>query len=175
MLDRAGQYVGNYRLMRLLGRGGFAQVYLGEHRRLGTQAAIKLLATHLIDSDIEQFLVEARTIARLEHSHIIRILDFDKAEDLPFLVMSYAPNGTLRQRYPRGTRLPLERVLAYLKQAAGALQYAHDARVVHRDVKPENMLLNRQDEMWLSDFGIAVVAHSSRSQGVEEIIGTVPY
>lgn len=175
MADRVGQRLGNYHLLRLLGQGGFAQVYLGEHLRLGTQAAIKLLFTHLSEDDVEQFLAEARTLARLEHPHIIRILDFDVEQDIPFLVMSYAPNGTLRQRYPKGTRLPLGLLLTYLKQAAGALQCAHDARLVHRDIKPENMLLSRQDDILLSDFGIAVVAHSSRSQSTQEIIGTVSY
>src|SRR5690348_15999760 len=131
MGDLLGQRLGNYRLLRLLGRGGFAQVYLGEHLRLGTQAAIKVLAVHLADDDVEHFLTEARTIARLEHPHIIRILDFDVEEETPFLVMSYAPGGTLRQRHPKGTRLPLDLILSYLKQAADALQYAHDGRLIH--------------------------------------------
>ena len=175
MADRVGQRLGNYHLLRLLGQGGFAQVYLGEHLRLGTQAAIKLLFTHLPNDDVEQFLAEARSLARLEHPHIIRILDFDVEQDIPFLVMGYASHGTLRQRYPKGTRLPLETILTYLKQAAGALQCAHNARLVHRDIKPENMLLDRHDDILLSDFGIAVVAHSSRSQSTQEIIGTVSY
>jgi serine/threonine protein kinase len=175
MSDRVGQRLGNYHLLRLLGRGGFAQVYLGEHLRLGTQAAIKLLFTHLLDDDVEQFLAEARALARLEHPHIIRILDFDVEQDVPFLVMSYAPNGTLRQRYPKGTRLSPDVILLYLKQAAGALQCAHNARLIHRDIKPENMLLGQRDDILLSDFGIAVVAHSSRSQSTQEIIGTVSY
>src|SRR5258708_8454203 len=152
MHNRVGQQLGNYRLVRLLGRGGFAQVYLGEHLRLGTQAAIKLLSTHLAEGDVENFLAEARTIARLEHPHIIRILDFDVEQDIPFLVMSYAPNGTLRQCYPRGTRLPLDIILTYLKQAADALQYAHDAKLIHRDIKPENMLLGRHNEILLRDL-----------------------
>jgi WD40 repeat protein len=175
MADFIGQRLGNYRLLHLLGQGGFAQVYLGEHLRLGTQAAIKLLSTHLADVDVEKFLAEARIIARLEHPHIIRILDFDLAQDIPFLVMSYAPNGTLRQRYPKGSRLPLDSILTYLEQAAGALQYAHDGKLIHRDIKPENMLLGRHDDILLSDFGIAVVAHSSRSLNTQEIIGTVSY
>ena len=175
MVERVGQRLGNYHLVRLLGRGGFAQVYLGEHLRLGTQVAIKMLFTHLPDDDVERFLVEARSLARLEHPHIIRILDFDVEQDIPFLVMSFAPNGTLRQRYPKGTHLPLDIILTYLKQAAGALECAHDARLVHRDIKPENMLLGRHDDMLLSDFGIAVVAHSSHSQSTQEIIGTVSY
>jgi eukaryotic-like serine/threonine-protein kinase len=175
MTGTTGQRLRNYRLARLLGRGGFAEVYLGEHVRLGTQSAIKLLATHLSDSEAEKFLAEARTIARLEHPHIIRILDFDVEQDIPFLVISYASNGTLRQRYPKGTRLPLDVVLTYLKQAAAVLQYAHDEKLVHRDIKPENMLMGRHNELLLSDFGIAVVAHSSRSQSTQEIMGTLSY
>src|SRR6266567_3421944 len=172
MADSVGQRLGNYRLVRLLGQGGFAQVYLGEHQRLGTQAAIKLLSTHLSDDEVEKFLAEARIIARLEHPHIIRILDFDVEQDVPFLVMSYAPNGTMRRRFPKGTRLPLDIILTYLKQAADALQYAHVTKLIHRDIKPENLLLGRQNEMLLSDFGIAIVAHSSRSQSMQEILGT---
>jgi Tol biopolymer transport system component len=170
-----GQLLGNYRLVRLLGRGGFAQVYLGEHVRLGTQAAIKVLSTQLAAGDVQLFLTEARTIARLEHPHIVRILDFDIEQDTPFFVMSYAPNGTLRQRYPRGECLPPESIRVYLKQAADALQYAHDARMIHRDIKPENILLGRQGEILLSDFGIAVIAHTSRSERPQDIVGTLPY
>lgn len=175
MADLLGQRLGNYRLVRLLGRGGFAQVYLGEHLRLGTQAAIKVLALHLADEDVERFLTEARTIARLEHPHIVRILDFDVEQEMPFLVMGYAPGGTLRQRHPKGARLTLDLILSYLKQAADALQYAHDVRVIHRDIKPENLLLGRHGELLLSDFGLAAVAHSSRSQSTQELSGTVAY
>ncbi|HEX6777507.1 MAG TPA: serine/threonine-protein kinase, partial [Ktedonobacterales bacterium] len=175
MSDLLGQRLGNYRLVRLLGRGGFAQVYLGEHLRLGTQAAIKVLALHLADEDVERFLTEARTIARLEHPHIVRILDFDVEQEMPFLVMGYAPGGTLRQRHPKGARLPLDLILSYLKQVADALQYAHDVRVMHRDIKPENLLLGRHGELLLSDFGLAAVAHSSRSQSTQELSGTVAY
>src|SRR5256885_10703298 len=89
--------------------------------------------------------------------------------------MSYPPSGTLRQRHPKGTCLPLDSILTYLQQAADALQYAHDAKLIHRDIKPENLLLGRHDDLLLSDFGIAVVALSSRSQSMQEIMGTVSY
>src|SRR5215469_5255247 len=98
MADRVGQRLGNYQLIRLLGRGGFAEVYLGEHLRLGTQAAIKVLSTQLAGEDETVFQQEARTIAALEHPHIVRVLDFDVQDGTPFLVMSYAANGTLRTR-----------------------------------------------------------------------------
>src|SRR5437763_1921153 len=106
MTDRTGQQLGNYRLLRLLGRGGFATVYLGEHIHLNTLAAIKVLDTRLSSDGIDQFREEARTIARLEHPNIVRVLDFGVEETTPFLVMGYAPNGTLRQLYPTGTRMP---------------------------------------------------------------------
>src|SRR5436853_3450870 len=175
MADRTGQQLGNYRLTRLLGRGGFAEVYLGEHRRLKTQAAIKVLHTQLADSDVESFLKEAQFIANLEHPHIVRILDFDVEESTPFLVMSYAPNGTLRQLHPKDTVLPLPAVVSYIKQIADALQYAHDEKLIHRDIKPENMLLGRRNEILLSDFGIAIVAQSSRYQGTQDMAGTIAY
>ena len=115
MVERVGQRLGNYHLVRLLGRGGFAQVYLGEHLRLGTQVAIKMLFTHLPDDDVERFLVEARSLARLEHPHIIRILDFDVEQDIPFLVMSFVPIGTLRPCYPIVKQLPLDIIRTYIK------------------------------------------------------------
>lgn len=175
MVDRVGQHFGNYRIMRLLGEGGFAEVYLGEHLHLGTQAAIKVLHTQLTSDDVEQFRSEARTIARLEHPNIIRVLDFGIEGKTPYLVMSYASNGTLRQYHGKGVSLPLATVVSYVRQVADALQYAHDQKVIHRDVKPENMLLGRRHEVLLSDFGIALVTQSSRYQGTHDIVGTVAY
>lgn len=175
MADRAGQLLGNYRLIRLLGKGGFAEVYLGEHLHLNTQAAIKLLSTQLEGNDLEHFRDEARLVARLEHPHIVRVLDFGVIESVPFLVMSYANNGTLRTRYPKGTRLPLHMILSYAQQVASALQYAHDEKLIHRDVKPENMLLDKQGAILLSDFGLATVAQSSSTQIPGDIAGTVTY
>ncbi|HEU5368177.1 MAG TPA: protein kinase [Ktedonobacterales bacterium] len=175
MVDRVGQQFGNYRLVRILGTGGFADVYLGEHLYLHTQAAIKILQTRLSGSDLEQFLQEARTIARLVHPHIVRVLDCGVEDKTPYLVMDYAPNGTLRQRHPKGSTLTPATILPYVQQVASALQYAHDERFIHRDVKPENLLLGRNNDVLLSDFGIAVVAQSSRQQSEQEIAGTVAY
>src|SRR5207248_2180188 len=100
MTDQVGQQFGNYRLTRLLGEGGFAQVYLGEHVYLGTQAAIKLLSMQMTDENREWFLTEARTIARLVHPNIVRVLDFGVKGKVPFLVLDYAPNGSLREKHP---------------------------------------------------------------------------
>lgn len=175
MADRLGQQLGNYQLNRLLGQGGFADVYLGEHVYLKTQAAIKILRTRLASSELDSFLKEARTIATLEHPHIVRVLEFGVQDTIPFLVMTYAPNGTLRERHPRGTRLSLDSILPYVRQVAMALQYAHEQKVIHRDIKPENMLLGRNYDILLSDFGIALIAQSSNSQNLQEMAGTMAY
>src|SRR5437660_2121610 len=123
MDNRIGQQFGNYRLIDLLGEGGFAEVYLAEHLHLGTQAAIKLMHTQLASDDLEKFRNEARTIARLVHPHIVRVLDFGIENKTPFLVMDYASNGSLRKRHPKGTHLPLDTIVNYVKQVADALQY----------------------------------------------------
>jgi Tol biopolymer transport system component len=178
MADRIGQRLGNYHLVRLVGQGGFADVYLGEHIYLDIPAAIKVLHAQLRKADAEQFRKEARTIARLVRPHIVRVLEFGIEEGAPFLVMDYAPNGTLRKLYPRGTKLQLATVVSYVNQIADALQYAHDQKVIHRDVKPENMLLGRRYEVLLSDFGIALAAQSTRhhsTQGMQDLAGTIAY
>ncbi len=176
MAERVGQRLGNYTLLRLLGEGGFAEVYLGEHFYLKSQAAIKVLQTRLSSTDdTDSFLREAQTIARLTHPNIIRVLDFGIEHEVPYLVMDFAPNGTVRQLYPKGTKVPLLTAASYVKQVADALQYAHDEHIIHRDVKPENMLLGRRNEVLLSDFGIALISQTSRSQGTQDVIGTVAY
>src|SRR6516164_4620890 len=97
---RVGQQLGNYRLLRLLGRGGFAEVYLAEHVYLRRRAALKVLHTSLEDTDVDQFLAEAQTLVRLEHPHIVRVFDFAVEQGTPFLAMEYAPRGTLRKLHP---------------------------------------------------------------------------
>jgi predicted ATPase/serine/threonine protein kinase/DNA-binding CsgD family transcriptional regulator len=173
--NREGQQLGNYRLLHLIGQGSFAEVYLGEHLHLGTQAAIKVLHSQFTREEKEQFYTEARTLARLIHPHIIRIHDFAVEDGIPFLVMDYAPNGSLRQRHPRGTRVPLATIVSYVKQVADALDYIHEQKLIHRDVKPENMLLGRNNEVLLTEFDIAIIALSSRSQQTQEAAGAIAY
>jgi serine/threonine protein kinase len=174
MISFPGQQPGNYALTRLLGEGNFARVYLGEHIYLNTPAAIKILNAQ-IEHDPELFRTEARTIARLTHPHIVRVLDFGVEGEVPFLVLDYAPGGSLRQRFPRGTLLAVPTLLSYTRQVAEALQYAHNERVVHRDVKPENLLLGRNDDVLLSDFGVALMLPGLHSIQQQDVAGTPAY
>ena len=155
------QIIGNYQLLHLLGQGASAQVYLGEHTYLQTYAAIKLLRTKskLSAAEKREFMREAQLLAKLQHPHIVKVLDFAFTdEDVPFLVMEYAAHGSLRQRHPRGTRLRLSAVSAYLEQIVEPLTYIHSIGVTHGDVKPENMLLDAHNQLLLGDFGIATLA-----------------
>jgi serine/threonine protein kinase len=161
MIDLTGRQLGNYRLVKLLGMGGFASVYLGQHMHIATQqAAIKVL--YLAQVNTQQFRQEAETIAALKHPHIVRLLDFDIQQGTPFLVLDYAPNGSLATRHPAGEQLPLSTVVQYVTQIADALQYAHDGNIIHRDIKPDNVLIDQRGTLLLSDFGIAVISKTGR-------------
>ncbi|HEX6483413.1 MAG TPA: serine/threonine-protein kinase [Ktedonobacteraceae bacterium] len=179
MNEMAGRYqgrqFGNYQLFKLIGAGGSSEVYLGKHLYLGTEAALKILDTRLKDNEFAQFSNEARTLINLHHPNIVGILEFGMEAGIPFIVMQYAPHGSLGQRHPAGTRLPVSVVVSYVKSIALALQYAHEKNLVHRDIKPDNLLVGSENELLLSDFGIAVVAHNTHSLRTQDAIGTVTY
>lgn len=175
MVDHIDQQFGNYHLVKLVGEGGFGKVHLGRHLDSNTEVAIKILDTQLISREREDFLQEARLIASLNHPSIVRLLDCGIEGDKPFLTMNYASNGTLRQRHPKGSRVPLPQVVSYVKPIASALHYAHERRLIHRDVKPENMLLGSHDEVLLGDFGIALISSTSTSRSTKTAAGTVSY
>ena len=155
MFDWLGQQFGSYLLVDFLGQGGFADVYLGEHVYYGTQAAIKVPRSGSQD-ERERFVKEIRALAGLHHPNIVRVLEYAVEGDIPFLAMKYARGGSLRQIYRKGTLFSLETIVNYVMQIADGLQYIHDRRLVHCDVKLSNILLGPRGTVWLSDFGIAV-------------------
>ncbi len=175
MADRVGQQWGNYRLARRLATGGFAEVYLGEHIYLKSQAALKLLFSSSRDEKVEQFRTEAEILVSLRHPHIVRMLEFTVEREMPVLIMDYAPGGTVRKRHAEGSSLSLVTVVAYVKQVSAALQYAHNHRIIHRDVKPENILFDVDQQILLSDFGLALLAPSPELLSTQERAGTRAY
>jgi len=164
MIDYTNQRIDTYQLVQRLGQGTFGQVYRAEDLRRHTQVAIKVLLPFGAQHEEEQFYNEVRSLVRLRHPHIVPILDFgiDKTTRVPFLVMEYAPNGSLRQRHG-GRQVPLNTVVQYVSQIASALQFAHDDQLIHRDVKPDNILIGANSDLLLADLGISVMSGSGRT------------
>jgi serine/threonine protein kinase len=155
--------LGSYELIRRLGEGGMARVYLARDVRLGREVAVKVLEPHLAERPgfRERFLREARVAASLDHPHIVPLYDFGESNSLLYLVMPYVSGGSLQEMLKRAPLL-LGEVVAYGSQIADALDYAHQRKVIHRDVKPANMLLHADGRLMLSDFGLAKILDSSR-------------
>jgi serine/threonine protein kinase len=158
-----GKQLGNYQLIQGLGRGGYADVYLAEDIGSGKKVAIKILHARLDEeSEIQNFFREARVLVAMEHPNIVEVYHSGSEQETPYIVMKYCAQGSLRSRYPKGTLVPLNLVVEYVKHIARALQYIHDEGLIHRDVKPHNMLLDRYNNLLLSDFGISLVTDSRR-------------
>ena len=178
--NRIGQVFGQYRLENILGGGGFATVYLAKSVQLSQMVvAVKVLNREMITEKAQQFKKEAATILTLNHPHIIRFYQYDVYENAtytmtlyPYIVMEHAPNGSLYDRHKPGTRLDLNTIKTYIHQIGDALQYAHGNQVMHLDVKPANILINRKGDLFLSDFGLATLV-SEREKGAIE--GTLSY
>ena len=179
MVDLAGRQLGNYRVLRLLGCGSFADVYLGEQIYLKSHAALKVVRTQVTRTQSAAFLQEARILAHLKHPYIVRILDFAVEADIAYLVLEYAPGGSLRTTFPSGTRVSLDVILRIVEHVVPALQYAHDEGFVHRDVKPENLLWGSHGEVLLSDFGLAVFTSNAQPYNDQDLASsgasTSPY
>jgi eukaryotic-like serine/threonine-protein kinase len=151
-----GRILGAYQLKGRIGRGGMGEVYRAEHLRLGREAAIKILPANLVgESDfLRRFEREAASAAALNHPNILAIYDYGEQDGTPYLVMPYIKGGTLKDRLERGDVTPAQ-IARYLTQIAEALDFAHGKGIIHRDVKPANVLIDEHDQAYLADFGIA--------------------
>jgi len=168
---------GRYQVERTLGHGGMAVVYLARDAELGRQVALKLLAQNLADGGEfrKRFVREARLAARLSHPNVVQVYDAGEDERLPFIVMEYVPGQTLAQLLAHRGKLPAPEAASLVRQAALGLQHAHDAGLVHRDVKPQNLLLRDDGVLKIADFGIARAAESSRLTKLGTVLGTAAY
>lgn len=156
LLDRlASSLSDRYRILRLLGQGGMATVYLADDLRHNRVVAVKVLRPELTEGvGSERFLREINTSARLNHPHILPLLDSGRAGELLFYVMPFVEGESLRDRLKRDGRLPLDDATRVIAEIADGLGYAHRAGIVHRDIKPENVLLSSGHAV-ITDFGIA--------------------
>jgi serine/threonine-protein kinase len=167
----------NYQVERELGRGGFGIVYAGRHLRLDRPVAIKELPTWLVDNPTSRrrFLAEARVLASLDHPHIVPVYDYVEAEARCLLVMEYLGGGTVWEWFQK-TGIGAEQACAVAAVTAAALQDAHEHGVLHRDVKPENLLLSDTRHLKLTDFGIAAVVGGNETLVTSEgVLGTPAY
>ena len=177
-LPELGSEFAGYRLERYLARGGMGVVFEATHLRLSRRVALKLLAPELAeDAEFrERFLKEAELAAGLEHPNVVPVYDAGEERGLLYLAMRYLPGGDLRELLQRQGRLSLERTLSITEQVAGALDAAHALGLVHRDVKPANILFDeRQERAYLADFGVARRQSSKGLTRTGSFLGSVDY
>lgn len=160
-----GRKLGTYQIVELLGQGGMATVYKGYREDIDRYVAIKVLPPHpgLDQNFIDRFKLEAKTIARLQHPHILPLYDYGVEDDILYLVMAYVAGGSLSNRIDAG-RLMQAEIETLLRQMAGALDYAHRQGVIHRDIKPDNILLDKEGNALLADFGIVKLSEGGQSR-----------
>ncbi len=170
-----GLTLGRYELKRLIAHGGMAEVYLAYDRRVRRQVAIKVLYGR-DESFVRRFEREARAVGALSHAHILPLYDFGEQRPWYYLVMPYVEGGTLRDYLHKKQHLTLLEAASFVDQIAGALQHAHDSGVIHRDVKPSNILLCPDGYAYLADFGLAKAMIGAEAlTSIGAIVGTPEY
>lgn len=171
-----GRRLDKYEIIELIGKGGMASVYRARQEKINRLVAIKVLPSVLMHDDtfMSRFLREAKVIAQLEHFHILPVYDYGEYESMPYIVMRYLDGGSVHDLVKRGP-LPWHDVTRITAQVASALDYAHARSVVHRDIKPNNILLDQDGNAYLADFGIAKLGEAGDSLTGSGIIGTPAY
>ena len=176
-----GTTLGRYRVLESLGHGGMARVYRAYHPQLDRYVAIKILRSDLVDDAefLARFQREARAVASLRHPHIVRVFDFDVEDDAYYMVMEYLEGDTLKARLDdyrvQGKRMPLGEIGRILLDVLEGLAYAHGEGMVHRDMKPSNILLTKRGQAVLGDFGIAHMVGGTQYTSTGALMGTPEY
>ncbi len=181
MASLLGQLLGRYHILEQLGEGGMATVYKAYDTRLERDVAIKIIRRgacppEQLNRILKRFEREAKALAKLSHPNIVGIIDYGEYEDSPYFVMEYLPGGTLKQKL--GKPIPWQEAAQLLIPIAEALDYAHSQNMIHRDVKPSNILLTQRGQPMLTDFGIAKVLDLEETQdltGTGSAVGTPEY
>jgi serine/threonine protein kinase len=168
---------GRYRTEEILGRGGMASVYLARDGELDRPVAVKVLAEHLADTPgfRERFLREAKLAAKLSHPNIIQVYDVGEEDGRPFIVMECVEGSTLAEELKQRGPLESSEVVDLALQICGGLEHAHAAGLVHRDIKPQNLLLRPDGTLKIADFGIARAAETTKLTQAGSVLGTAAY
>ncbi len=168
---------GRYRIVERIARGGMASVFLADDTRLDRRVAVKVMHQGLGDTQqfTERFRREAKSAAKLNHRNVVAVFDQGTDGDITYLVMEYVPGRTLRDVMRQEAPMPSLRALDLIEQVLIALSAAHEAHLVHRDVKPENVLITPSGEVKVADFGLARAVSSSTTATGNALIGTVSY
>src|SRR5579859_3857144 len=175
--------LGKYEIIERLGRGGMAEVYKAYHASLERYVAIKLLHPFLADDPEfkERFEREARNVAKLRHPNIVQVYDFeyDEPSESYYMVMELIEGHTLKERltelHEHGERMPLPELIQVTRSAAAALAYAHARSMIHRDVKPGNLMIDSDGRIVLTDFGIAKIVTGIQFTASGGMVGTPAY
>ncbi|MGH2978912.1 MAG: protein kinase domain-containing protein, partial [Solirubrobacterales bacterium] len=171
---------GRYRIEDRIGSGGMSTVYRAFDETLEREVAIKIMHSDISSDDaaLERFRREARTVAQLSHPHVVMVIDAGEDAGHPYIVFEYVRGETLKDRIRREGPLPVAEAVAYAIEIGRALQAAHERGLVHRDVKPQNVLLDEEGRAKVTDFGIARGLESSPSNQLTaagKVIGTTDY
>ena len=174
---QVGQHIGAYKILEILQQDQFGDTLAGQNTQNGTSVFIKVFRPPLLQELQQEFFVQARTLMQLEHAYILKLRDVGVEQHYPFTASEYVPHLPLRRVFPRGSAQPLSKFLPYLKQVASALQYAHSRRVLHGDIRPENILINTSNQVLLANFSIeALIQNQQRLnyQNTESISYSAP-
>ncbi|MFZ5858014.1 MAG: serine/threonine protein kinase [Chloroflexota bacterium] len=182
MTDLTGQSLGRYHILEQLGEGGMAIVYKAYDTRLESDVAVKVIRTEnlapsILERALKRFEREAKALAKLTHANIVKVLDYGEHEGKPYLVMPYLPGGTLKALL-KGKPIPWADAVRWLIPITRALAYAHSEGMIHRDVKPSNILITKTGDPMLTDFGIAKIIDEEMTvdlTGTSAAVGTPEY
>ncbi|MDQ3548524.1 MAG: serine/threonine protein kinase, partial [Chloroflexota bacterium] len=176
-----GTRLGGYVLRRMIARGGMGVVYEGYQESLARPVAIKILYPHLSDDPgfRERFQREARALAQLTHPHIVRVIDFDVSEKYVYMIMELVTGHSLRDELIRlrnqGQVMGIPRTMEILQAVGLALTFAHERGFVHRDVKPGNVLIDEEGQVFLTDFGLVKLEEVAGVTATGAVMGTPEY
>lgn len=176
MMLQSGEKIGQYEIIAPLGQGGMATVYKAYHERLDRHVAVKVMHQAMLQDDnfLSRFQREARIVAKLEHANIVPVYDYSEHNGIPYLVMKYIEGPTLK-RFALKAGLTLEQTSSIMTELAGAMDYAHTRDVLHRDMKPSNILIDIEGKPYITDFGLARIAQAGSSTISTDMMLGTPY